>query len=86
MKRTIPAILAGAGVGLAALLATDRVLDAAASKTEDVGVRHFTAPHPDAFPNVELQTHDGRTVRFYEDLVEGKIVAINFMYVSCKSF
>ena len=38
------------------------------------------------FPNVVLETHDGETVRFYDDLIEGKIVAINFMYTSCKDF
>ena len=36
------------------------------------------------FPNVPLRTHDGRTVRFYDDLVRGKIVTINFMYVECE--
>jgi protein SCO1/2 len=36
------------------------------------------------FPNVPLRTHDGRTVRFYDDLVRGRIVTINFMYVECE--
>ena len=35
-------------------------------------------------PNVELVTHQGRTVRFYDDLVKGKIVAINFMFANCR--
>ena len=30
----------------------------------------------DYFPNVTLTTHEGKTVRFYEDLLKGKIVAI----------
>src|SRR5262249_20230533 len=34
-------------------------------------------------PNVELITHEGRTVRFYDDLVKGKVVAINFMFTRC---
>jgi protein SCO1/2 len=34
-------------------------------------------------PNVELTTHEGRSVRFYDDLVKGKAVAINFMYTAC---
>ena len=34
-------------------------------------------------PNVELTTHEGRTVRFYEDLVKGQVVAINFMFTTC---
>jgi protein SCO1 len=35
------------------------------------------------FPDVVLRTHDGRKVRFYSDLVRGKIVTINFMYIAC---
>lgn len=36
------------------------------------------------FPNCSLRTHDGRTVRFYDDLVKGKVVAINMMYARCE--
>jgi protein SCO1/2 len=35
------------------------------------------------FPNVLLQTHEGRTVRFYDDLIKDKVVMINFMYTRC---
>jgi protein SCO1 len=35
------------------------------------------------FPNVVLTTHDGRRVRFYDDLMRGRIVVINFMYADC---
>ena len=35
------------------------------------------------FPNVPLRTHDGRSVRFYDHLVKGKKVIINFTYASC---
>ncbi|MDH4611160.1 SCO family protein [Pseudomonas sp. BN102] len=35
------------------------------------------------FPNTQLFTHEGRAVRFYDDLIRGKVVAINMMYVSC---
>jgi protein SCO1/2 len=38
----------------------------------------------EAFPPVKLQTQDSNLVRFYEDLIEGKIVVINFMYTQCK--
>ncbi|MDT4852741.1 SCO1/SenC [compost metagenome] len=36
-----------------------------------------------SLPNTRLLTHEGREVRFYDDLVRGKVVAINMMYVSC---
>ncbi len=35
------------------------------------------------FPNLWLTTHEGRKVRFYDDLMKDKIVLINFMYVKC---
>jgi protein SCO1/2 len=34
-------------------------------------------------PNVELITHEGEKVRFYDDLVKDKKVVINFMYTNC---
>lgn len=34
-------------------------------------------------PNVPLETHDGRRVLFHDDLVRGKVVAINMMYLQC---
>jgi protein SCO1 len=34
-------------------------------------------------PNVELTTHEGLAVRFYDDLVKGQVVAINFMFTTC---
>lgn len=36
------------------------------------------------FPNVTLTTQHGQRVRFYDDLIKGKIVAINLIYTSCK--
>jgi protein SCO1/2 len=35
-------------------------------------------------PNVELVTHEGRKVRFYDDLVKDKKVVINMMYATCE--
>lgn len=36
------------------------------------------------FPNVELTTQDGKKVHFYDDLIKGKVVAIELMYTSCR--
>jgi protein SCO1/2 len=36
------------------------------------------------FPNVPLFTHEGRRVRFYDDLMRDRIVVINFMYSRCR--
>lgn len=35
-------------------------------------------------PNIELTTHDGRQVRFYDEFVKDRKVAVNFMYTVCK--
>ncbi len=35
------------------------------------------------FTNVEVTAHDGRTYRFYDDLLRGKVVMINFFYTDC---
>lgn len=35
------------------------------------------------FPNVPLITHEGKHVRFFDDVLEGKVVAINFIYTTC---
>ncbi len=35
------------------------------------------------FPNVPLITQDGKTVHFYDDMLKGKIVVINFIYTEC---
>lgn len=37
----------------------------------------------DYFPNIPLVTQDGKTVRFYEDLIKDKVVAINFIFTHC---
>jgi len=36
------------------------------------------------FPNTVLITQDGEKVRFFDDLIKDKVVAINFIYTSCK--
>src|SRR3954466_6206539 len=36
------------------------------------------------FPDVVLTTHEGRPVRFYEDLLKDRIVVLNLMYANCQ--
>lgn len=47
-----------------------------------------TPPPPPAarafvVPDVEVQTQNGETRRFYRDLVQGRVVAMNFVFTSC---
>jgi protein SCO1 len=41
-------------------------------------------PGADRFPNVTLTTHEGNEVRFYDDLIKGKTVAIDLIYTTCQ--
>ena len=36
-----------------------------------------------ALSNIPLMTHEGKVVRFYDDLIKQKTVMINFMYAKC---
>jgi len=53
-------------------------------------VRRPTPPPLDTVdtpvPNVALTTQDGRQVRFYDDLVKGRVVVINFMFARCQRY
>ena len=40
-------------------------------------------PRAGYFPNTVVQTHDGRKLRFYDDVVRGKVVVFNMMYSVC---
>src|SRR4051794_20248844 len=35
------------------------------------------------FPNLPVVTQDGKTLRFYDDVIKGKIVLVSFIYTSC---
>jgi protein SCO1 len=48
-----------------------------AAKTAQAG------PRAGYFPNTMVQTHDGRHLRFYDDLVKGKVLVFNMMYAVC---
>jgi protein SCO1 len=40
-------------------------------------------PRAAYFPNTMVHTHDGKKLRFYDDVVRGKIVIFNMMYSVC---
>ena len=58
------------------LAATPAAAEGGLSPREKIRQRYF--------PNIQLQTQDGKTVRFYDDLVKDKIVTINFFYAKCE--
>ena len=68
-----------AGLGAAAL---GGLVGHAAAAAPDSGRRG--GAHAPMWPNVPLVTHDGQAVTFYDDLIRGKVVAINMMYAECE--
>ena len=54
--------------------------DTSPGKTEDPSREKTRKKY---FPNFELTTHEGKRVKFYDDLIKDKIVVINFMYAKC---
>jgi protein SCO1/2 len=70
-------------LGLAAACARSEPLRAPAPDPRDVVVRPGRAAMP-SIPNVPVVTHRGEEVRFYDDLVRGKIVVVNFTYTRCR--
>lgn len=59
----------------AAAIVTFHVPKAAATSSRRWGAGYF--------PNVELTTQDGKQVKFYDDLLKGKIVVIDLIYTHC---
>lgn len=55
-----------------------------APKLPPVSVSRDANPFIDRLPNLVVRTHEGRNVRFYDDLIKDKVVMINFMYSTCK--
>ena len=78
IKLPLLAIAGGVVLGVAGLLAADQRL---AVQQPPHSVATF-----DRIPNVTLTTHEGKEVKFYDDLVKGKQVAINFFYIDCDGF
>ena len=68
------------------LFACALAFSACAGRDGGQGPAGVTGADSSASPlsNVVLQTQDGRSVRFYDDLVKGRVVMINFMFTTCR--
>src|SRR6185295_2768145 len=70
-------------LGGALIIANEMMLGVAQVETKRVKTpRERLAER--SFPNVTLTTHEGKRVKFYDDLLKDKIVIINFMYIRCQ--
>jgi protein SCO1/2 len=63
------------GAATAALVPFALTQSAKAERFRQSGVEWFT--------NAEVKTQDGQTLRFYDDVLKGKIVLINFFFTDC---
>jgi cytochrome oxidase Cu insertion factor (SCO1/SenC/PrrC family) len=56
---------------------------AAAAGPDEAARQKMAAQSPGYFPRHTLVTQDNQSLRFYDDLLKGKIVLINFMFTTC---
>jgi len=61
--------------GMCLLLATFLVTSNHRAEAAQLGANYF--------PNVPLLNQDGKVLHFYDDVIKGKVVTINFMFTSC---
>lgn len=72
------------GLGAAATAATVATMvsfPAVAKKQTNLEVPYLG---PSKIPNVPLLTHEGKEIKFYDDMVKNKIIVINMMYADCQ--
>lgn len=69
-------LLAGFGAAALGLLALQRSMPFAEPARP-------AAPGSGRIPNPTVYTHEGRAVRFYDDLIRDKVVAISMTYAQC---
>jgi protein SCO1 len=74
-------LVLAAGIALAATFWM-RPGSAVAAATNDDGGMAWGANY---FPNVILTDQDGNKVRFFDDLIKGRVVAINTFFTSCSA-
>jgi protein SCO1/2 len=80
-RRQFLGVTATAALGLAAFSALPEKPD----RPEKTGYPAVSSSvrRRNLFLNIPLITHEGREVRFYDDLVKGKTVLLNVMYTVC---
>jgi len=65
------------------LSATIAALAAAAVLAPNAGVAQSHRWGQGYIPNLPVITQDGKKLRFYDDVIKGKIVVLNFIYTDC---
>ncbi len=57
--------------------------DCCAKKSEPEAAKNLSATTRMDIPDVQLTTHDGKSVKVFSDLIKGRTVAINTFFTSC---
>jgi protein SCO1/2 len=66
------------------LLVANQARDTRTARTGEAAIAESATPWGgDYFPNTLLTDQDGRQVHFFDDLIKGKVVVINFIFTSC---
>jgi len=73
-------MLAGMGLATLGLIGLNSIWDKLGN---NAATNTWNGETDTLFPNVTLYTHEGEAVRFYDDLIRDKVVAINMMYAQC---
>ena len=96
MRRTLPAIVILVAFAVTAAAQQPAQRPAAPLKPAELDNPHAGHPMPEPakpqesaaqkwFTDVELLDQDGRKVRFYTDMLKGKIVVLNAFFTTCTS-
>lgn len=88
MKSDMPRV---ASIAIGVVVGASLVLSAAerppAQPVSPVDYQTYTSRAlREHFPNVPLVTQDKKTVHFYDDLIKGKVLIIQFMFTNCEQF
>lgn len=88
-RSALAGLLALLGAAIAAPLAAHPGHDKPAAEPADSGITALELEpnrEREYFTDLELVDQDGRTVRFYSDVLRDRIVLINFIYTDCPDF
>ncbi|SFE15328.1 SCO family protein [Nitrosomonas sp. Nm166] len=76
-------ILAGMGLTALGMIGLNSAWQKLGNNIPHTNQNRTAAEGNTPFPNVALYTHEGKAVRFYDDLIRDKVVAINMIYAQC---
>ena len=74
----------GLGLGLVEMVSSPTVQAAQIDNSSAINKPRSRASETGFLPNVPLITHNGEQVNFYDDMVQGKTVLLNFFLITCK--